>query len=239
MSIGDVKALLFDTFGTVVDWRGSVARQLSAEFSGDDRQGNSDWAAFADDWRARYQPAMEEVRSGRRAFVILDVLHRENLAATAAAFGLTDLPPARLDRINLFWHTLDPWPDSVPGMTRLQKRFAIVAQSNGNIALMVDLKRHAGLPWDMILGAEVVGYYKRRPESYLRAAAMLGLEPAQCMMVAAHNDDLAAARALGLRTAMVLRPNEHGPAQKTDLAPAQDWDVVAESMTDLAARLGL
>ena len=239
MSDDGVRALLFDTFGTVVDWRGSIARQLAAEFADADSHGAQDWAAFADAWRARYQPAMEEVRSGRRPFVVLDVLHRENLAATAAQFGLAGLTEARLDRINRFWHTLEPWPDSVAGMSRLGKGYAIVAQSNGNVALMVDMKRHAGLPWDMILGAEVVGFYKRRPESYLRAAAMLGLEPDQCMMVAAHNDDLASARSLGLHTAMVLRPGEHGPGQTTDLVPAQEWDVVADSMEALASRLGL
>lgn len=239
MSLDAVRALLFDTFGTVVDWRGSVASQMAAEFADIPPQRAPDWAAFADAWRARYQPSMEEVRSGRRPFVVLDVLHRENLEATAVEFGLTGLSAARLDRINRFWHTLDPWPDSVPGMTRLGERYAIVAQSNGNVALMVDMKRHAGLPWDMILGAEVVGYYKRRPESYRRAAAMLGLDPAQCMMVAAHNDDLASARGEGMHTAMVLRPDEHGPGQTTDLAAEQDWDVVADSMEDLAARLGL
>lgn len=239
MSTDGVRALLFDTFGTVVDWRGSIARQLAAEFADLDPADAPDWHAFADAWRARYQPAMEEVRSGRRPFVVLDVLHRENLDATLADFGLSGLDAARLERINRFWHTLDPWPDSVPGMTRLSKRHAIVAQSNGNVALMVDMKRHAGLPWDMILGAEVVGYYKRRPESYQRAAAMLGHEPGQCMMTAAHNDDLASARAQGMKTAMVLRPCEHGPGQTTDLEPAQDWDVVADSMEDLAAKLGL
>lgn len=239
MSVDGVRALLFDTFGTVVDWRGSIARQLAAEFADSDPAGERDWHAFADAWRARYQPAMEEVRSGHRPFVVLDVLHRENLAATAAEFGLEDLPQERLDRINRFWHTLDPWPDSVPGMTRLGRRYAIVAQSNGNVALMVDMKRHAGLPWDMILGAEVVGYYKRRPESYLRAAEMLGLEPGQCMMTAAHNDDLATAREQGMKTAMVLRPAEHGPGQTTDLTPVQAWDVVADDMEDLAAKLGL
>lgn len=239
MSVDGVRALLFDTFGTVVDWRGSIARQLAAEFAGEPATAGIDWHAFADAWRARYQPAMEEVRSERRPFVILDVLHRENLEATAAQFGLAGLPAGRLDRINLFWHTLDPWSDSVAGMTRLGKRYAIVAQSNGNVALMVDMKRHAGLPWDMILGAEVVGYYKRRPESYLRASAMLGLEPAQCMMTAAHNDDLAAAREQGMKTAMVLRPREHGSGQTTDLVPSQAWDVVADSMEDLADRLGL
>ena len=239
MSADGVRALLFDTFGTVVDWRGSIARQLAAEFDGEDLAERPDWAAFADAWRARYQPSMEAVRSGRRPFVVLDVLHHENLAATLADFGLTGLDPARLERINRFWHTLDPWPDSVAGMTRLSLRYAIVAQSNGNVALMVDMKRHAGLPWDMILGAEVVGYYKRRPESYLRAAEMLGLEPGQCMMTAAHNDDLAAAREQGMKTAMVLRPAEHGPGQTTDLEPAQDWDVVAGDMEQLATKLGL
>lgn len=235
MSVDTVRALLFDTFGTVVDWRGSISRQMAAEFP----DAACDWQAFSDAWRARYQPSMEAVRSGKRPFVVLDVLHRENLEATAAEFGLTGLAADRLERINRFWHTLDPWPDSVPGMARLQRRYAIVAQSNGNVALMVDMKRHAGIPWDMILGAEVVGYYKRRPESYLRAAAMLGLEPAECMMVAAHNDDLASAQALGLRTAMVLRPKEHGPGQTSDLEARGDWDVVADDMQDLAGKLGL
>lgn len=239
MSIDGVRACLFDTFGTVVDWRGSIARQLAAEFVDRDPRGEWDWAGFADAWRGRYQPSMEEVRSGHRPFVILDVLHRENLASTAAEFGLHAMSDAQLDRVTRFWHTLDPWPDSVGGMTRLGKAHAIVAHSNGNVALMVDMKRYARLPWDMILGAEVVGYYKRRPESYLRAAEMLGLAPEQCMMVAAHNDDLASARALGLRTAMVLRPVEHGPHQQTDLVPAQAWDFVADTMEDLAAQAGL
>ena len=237
MGTAKVAALLFDTFGTVVDWRGSIARQMAAEFSDLPADSAPDWASFADAWRARYQPSMEEVRSGRRPFTVLDVLHRENLEATAAEFGLDGLSQARLDRINGFWHTLDPWPDSVAGMTRLATRYAVVAQSNGNVALMVDMKRHAGLPWDMILGAEVVGFYKRRPESYRRAAQMLGLETGQCMMVAAHNDDLASAREQGMHTAMVLRPAEHGPGQTTDLEPAQSWDVVAENMEDLAEKL--
>ncbi len=235
--VGGVEALLFDVFGTVVDWRGSIAR-LGADFAAGRDLGTVDWTAFADAWRARYQPAMAAVREGRRPFAKLDVLHRENLDAILPDFGLEALDEAARAELNLFWHRLDPWPDSVPGMTRLKRRFIVAAQSNGNVSLMVEMARHGGLPWDAILGAEVVGYYKPRPEAYLEACARLDRPPGRCVMVAAHNDDLAAAAACGLKTAFVRRPKEKAPGQDADLAPSGDWDLVAEDLEDLAAQLG-
>ncbi len=184
---------------------------------------------------------MAEVRSGRRPFTRLDVLHRENLVALLPDFGIdpAGVPEAEIDALNLAWHRLDPWPDSVPGLTRLRRGFIVAPLSNGNIALMVDMAKRAGLPWDAILGAEVVRAYKPTPESYLRTAEVLALRPDEMCLVAAHNDDLAAARACGYRTAFVPRPAEHGPGQTRDLAPAQDWDAVADSFELLADGLGL
>lgn len=238
-SLADVQALVFDVFGTVVDWRSGVARDAAA-FLGRHAPG-ADPFAFADAWRQRYSPAMEEVRSGRRPFTRLDVLHRENLDAVLPQFGIdaAAVPPAELDAFNLAWHRLDPWPDSVPGLGRLKRRFIIAPLSNGNIRLMLDMAKRAGLPWDAILGAEVAQAYKPTPEAYLRTAEVLMLEPAQVCLVAAHNGDLAAARRCGLRTAFIPRPTEHGPGQATDLRPESDWDVVATDMEDLAERLGL
>jgi 2-haloacid dehalogenase len=235
----DVEALVFDVFGTVVDWRGGVAREAAgflARYAPD-----ADPAAFADAWRRRYSPAMEEVRSGRRPFVRLDVLHRENLEASLPEFGIdaAKVPPSELDAMNLAWRRLDPWPDSVPGLARLRRRFIIAPLSNGNIRLMIDLAKRAGLPWDAILGAEVAQAYKPSPRAYLGAAEALMLGPEQICLVAAHNGDLAAARRLGFRTAFTPRPTEHGPDQTTDLRPEQDWDVTAKDMEDLAGRLGL
>ena len=178
-----------------------------------------DPAAFADAWRRRYMPAMEEVRSGRRPFVRLDVLHRENLEALLPEFGIdpASVPPSELDTLNLAWHRLDPWPDSVPGLTRLKGGFIIAPLSNGNIRLMLDMAKRASLPWDAILGAELAQAYKPSPEAYFRTAEALMLRPEQVCLVAAHNNDLAAARGCGLRTAFVPRPMEHGPGQTIDL----------------------
>ncbi len=231
-----VKALLFDVFGTVVDWRSPVARQLAAFF--EPRGVSTDWAVFADDWRAMYQPAMQAVRSGERGFVGLDVLHRENLLAVLDGRGMTAPPPGDLDDLTRAWHRLTPWPDSVPGMTRLRDRHILASLSNGNVALMIGLARFGGLPWDAILGAEFTRSYKPDPQTYLGAAAALALAPADCMMVAAHNEDLRAARTLGFATAFVARPTEHGPDQSTDLDPAEDWDIVTDSMAGLADALG-
>ncbi|UOM34522.1 haloacid dehalogenase type II [Acuticoccus sp. I52.16.1] len=225
-------ALIFDVFGTVADWRGSIARGLAPWIAQVD-----DRLAFADAWRARYQPSMEMVRSGQRPFVPLDTLHRENLDAVIEATGAT-IPEADRDRVNLLWHRLDGWPDSAAGLARLGERFILAPHSNGNVRLMLDMARHNGWRWDAILGAETTGYYKPRPESYRGAAAILMLPPGDVMMVAAHNSDLAAARACGLATAFIPRPTEHGPGQTIDLEPSEDWDVVAEDLSDLAAKLG-
>lgn len=237
--LAGVRALVFDVFGTVVDWRGGVARE-AAPFLARYAPGR-DPAAFADAWRRRYQPGMEEVRSGRRAFTPLDVLHRENLEALLPEFGIDSagVPASELDALNLAWHRLDPWPDAVAGLTRLKTRFIIAPLSNGNVILMIDMAKRAGLPWDAILGAEVARAYKPTPEAYLRTAEILAMRPEEVCLVAAHNSDLAAARRCGLRTAFVPRPTEHGPGQTIDLAPEQDWDAVADDFEKLATQLGV
>ncbi len=234
-----IRALLFDTFGTVVDWRSGVAREAAPFLA---RHGLAvEPHTFADAWRARYQPAMAAVRDGRRPFILLDALHRENLEETLRAYGAdpASVPDAELDALNHAWHRLDPWPDSVPGLTRLRTRFIIAPLSNGNIALLLNMAKRAGLPWDAILGAEVSRAYKPQPEAYRRTAASLGLAPAACMLVAAHNDDLRAARRAGLATAFVPRPHEHGPAQTRDLAAEDDWEIVAPDFLALADHFGV
>ncbi|HEU4368966.1 MAG TPA: haloacid dehalogenase type II [Methylomirabilota bacterium] len=236
MDPGTIQALTFDVFGTVVDWRSSLIRE--GEALGRARGLRVDWARFADAWRGLYQPQLERVRSGQAPWTPLDDLHRQALDRLLVEFGITGLAEAEIDHLNRAWHRLDPWPDTVPGLQRLKRRFILATLSNGNVALIVNMARRAGLPWDAVLGAEVARHYKPQPEAYLTTAALLGLRPEQCLMVAAHNGDLAAASALGLRTAFVVRPTEHGPGQTTDLKPARDWDVVADSFVDLAARLG-
>ncbi len=231
-----VQALCFDVFGTVVDWRSSVAREAEALLGPLGQR--LDWAGFATAWRARYQPAMEAVRSGQRGFVTLDRLHRENLVSVLESFGVADPAETLIDALNLAWHRLDPWPDVAAGLARLRRGYLLAPLSNGNLRLMVDLARHAGLPWDAILGAEIAQAYKPMPAAYRRAAELLDLKPAACLMVAAHNSDLAAARAVGMRTAFVPRPTEHGPGQTSDLAPDAAWDFVAEDFAGLAAQLG-
>jgi 2-haloacid dehalogenase len=236
MAVPEVKALCFDVFGTVVDWRASVIREGEALAVA---KGLAvDWPAFADAWRAGYQPAMERVRSGEIAWTILDDLHRGVLDRLLAEFAIDGLTEAEIDHLNRVWHRLDPWPDAVAGMTRLRRRYVLAALSNGNVALLVNMARRAGLPWDAVLGAEVARRYKPQPEAYLTTVAMLGVEPAQAMMVAAHNTDLAAGAACGMRTAFVRRASEHGPGQTVDLGPEGDWDVVAEDFLDLADKLG-
>lgn len=238
-AFADVQALVFDVFGTVVDWRGGVARESAAFLS---RYAlSADPGAFADAWRRHYSPAMEEVRSGRRPFTRLDALHLENLAATLLEFGIdpTTISASDLEALNLAWHKLDPWPDSVSGITRLRRRFIIAPLSNGNIRLMVDLAKHGRLPWDAILGAEIAHAYKPSPEAYLRNVEVLMLEPKNVCLVAAHNGDLAAARRCGLRTAFIHRRMEHGPGQITDLGPEEDWDAAANDIEDLARQLAL
>ena len=230
-------ALLFDVFGTCVDWRSGVAREGEALGR---RLGITgvDWFAFADSWRDQYQPRMETVRSGQRPWVTLDVLHRESLDTVLAAFGLDEVPAAERDELTLAWHRLDPWPDVVEGLTRLTSRFVIAPCSNGHIALMVTMAKRAGLPWDAILGAEIARAYKPQAAVYLRSASTLGLDPANVMMVAAHPGDLTAAAACGLRTAYVPRPAEFGAEEMDDLPPGQGFDLVASDFLDLARQLG-
>ncbi|MBV9654330.1 MAG: haloacid dehalogenase type II [Acetobacteraceae bacterium] len=234
-----VKFLGFDVFGTVVDWRSSVARELRPFL---ERHGLAqlDPAAFADEWRGMYQPSMDPIRRGARPWTRLSVLHRENLETVLGRHGIdaARVGEAELAAITRAWERLDPWPDSVPGLTRLKTRFALGTISNGNIGLMMWLARHGGLPWDVIAGAEATRTYKPQPETYLGTADLLGLQPGECALVAAHNDDLAAARACGFKTAFIPRPAEHGPGQSSDLAAEEAWDVVAEDLTDLARRLG-
>ncbi|CCQ17141.1 2-haloalkanoic acid dehalogenase [Rhodococcus sp. AW25M09] len=227
-----MKALLFDVFGTVVDWRTSVAREVR------DRCGpDIDSHAFADRWRSLYQPAMEEVRSGRRPFTRLDVLHMESLRFVLSEFDVR-LDEDGIDDLNRAWHRLDPWPDSVPGLTRLRTEFIIAPLSNGNISLLLEMAKNAGLPWDAILGAEPVQAYKPMPDAYLRTAEVLGLEPSECMMVAAHNSDLAAAAECGFATAFVARPLEHGPGQTSDITAEAVWTYSVDSIDSLATQLG-
>jgi 2-haloacid dehalogenase len=220
------RALIFDVFGTCVDWRTSVAREVAAMLPGVDAR------AFATLWRAEYDPAMARIREGGRGYVPLDDLHRENLHRVAADFGVT-----APDDLAHAWERLDPWPDVVAGLTALKRHHIIAPCSNGSIALMTRLARHAGLPWDCILGAEIARDYKPKPRVYLAACAALRLPSDQVMMVAAHNDDLTAARAAGLLTAFVLRPTEHGPGQTTDLTPEADWEIIATDFHDLARQL--
>ena len=232
-----VTALLFDVFGTVVNWRDGISRDVS--IIADQKGVSLDPAAFADSWRAEYQPAMEEVRSGRRSFTILDVLHRENLKKVATDFGLGALSAEDEDFLVTAWHRLPGWPDSSEGMLRLKQKFILGSQSNGNIALIVNMAKYANLPWDVVLGAEVVGHYKPQPKAYLNACTALGLATENCMMVAAHNDDLVAAREAGMKTAFVCRPTEHGVGQTKDLHAEQDWEFVAQDFNNLADKLGL
>ena len=230
-----LKALLFDVFGTVVDWRGGVIRDVTAAAG---RAGVPvDAAQFADQWRGGYRPAMDLVRSGQLPWTKLDDLHRRVLESLAAESGLAGLAAAELDWLNTCWHRLDPWPDSVPGLTRLRQRYVLATMSNGNVALLVNMARRAGLPWDVILSAELFRRYKPDPQTYLGAAELLSLDPAQLMLVAAHNDDLCAAADLGLATAFVPRPTEWGPDQQTNLGPARDYTIVAADLTGLATQL--
>jgi len=231
------KALLFDIFGTVVDWRNSIIDDLGPWFA---EQGvTKDWEMFAQDWRALYQPAMETIRSGNRGYVKLDTLHRENLEQLIAKYELNFLSQDNRDHINRVWHRLNPWPDVLAGFDQLRKQFLLAPLSNGNVELMVNLARHAGFNWDTVLGSEVTRSYKPDPVTYLKSMEMLGLAPNDCMMVAAHNYDLSRARSLGMQTAFVARPTEYGDQQKTDFEAAEDWTIICNSMIELSEQLDL
>jgi len=235
--LASVKALVFDTFGTVVDWRTSVTREVEALAK---RKGVTvDGAKFADAWRAGYAPSMNRVRSGELPWTKLDVLHRMILETIVGNFGLAGLSDAEKSALNRAWHRLTPWPDAVAGLTRLKKKFIVAPLSNGNISLMTELAKHAGLPWDCILGAELARHYKPDREVYQSAADFLDLKPAEVMMVAAHLPDLHAAKGVGLPTAFVPRPLENGPNGKADLTADSAVDLAAKDFNDLAGQLGV
>jgi 2-haloacid dehalogenase len=231
-----VKALLFDTFGTVVDWRGSIIEEGRAW---EKAKGiRVDWARFADRWRAGYAPAMDKVRKGEMPWTNLDHLHRALLEDLLKEFHIEGLSGEEKDHWNRVWHRLKPWPDSVPGLTRLKKKYTIAPLSNGNVALLADMAKHAGIPWDLILSAELAKHYKPDREAYLTAVSLLELKAGEVMMCAAHSGDLKAARSFGLRTGFIHRPKEYGPTRKADDAQPGDFDVVSTDMIDLAAKLG-
>jgi 2-haloacid dehalogenase len=230
------KALLFDVFGTLVDWRTSIARESEQVLK---PLGVAvDWLAFADAWRGEYQGAMDQVRDGQIPFCKLDVLHRRNLELVMPRFNISGIAENALQYLNLAWHRLDAWPDVPPGMSRLRRRHLLAPCSNGNISLMVDLARRNGIHWDAILGSEIAGDYKPKPRVYLASCAAFDLKPGECMMVAAHSNDLKHAAACGLRTAHIARPNEHGPG-KGEPVPKVPVDYAARSLEHLAEQLGV
>lgn len=235
--VSQVKAMTFDVFGTVVDYRSSIVaegRQLSAVHGID-----IDWPAFADSWRAEYAPAMRRVMSEEIPWVNVDTIHRTALDQLLAHAGISDLTEQETAEFNQVWHRLQPWGDSVPGLHRLRSRYILSTLSNGNVRLLVDMARHAGLPWDLILSSEIARAYKPDPRAYQMAVDLLGLQPHEVMMVAAHQSDLRAAQKVGLRTAFVMRPLEHGPNATADLTADESFDLVATDMVDLARQLGL
>lgn len=232
-----VKALVFDVFGTVVDWRTSLIDDFTAW--GKRRGIGADFPALVDGWRAVYAASMDEVRKNpERGYVILDVLHRRSLEKLVKELGIAGLSESDLHHLTMGWHRLHPWPDSVPGLLRLKKRFIISPLSNGNVALLTNMAKFAGLPWDLIMSAELFEHYKPDPETYLGAARLLCLSPGELMMVAAHSHDLRAAQKLGLKTAFVARPTEYGPLQRHDFEPRGSFDIVARDFGGIADRLG-
>jgi 2-haloacid dehalogenase len=231
-----VKALVFDVFGTVVDWRGSLIRELEA--LGRAKRLDADWHAFADDWRGGYQPAMQRVRSGELPWTRIDDLHRMILDGLLAKYRIGGLSEAEIDHLNRAWHRLDPWPDAVAGLTGLKRRFIIGTLSNGNIGLLVNMAKHAALPWDVVLSAELAHHYKPDPEAYHMPPALLGLSRAEVMLVAAHPNDLAAAAKAGLKTGYVPRPLEKGPRGKPYDITGMRFDVVARDFNHLSELLG-
>jgi 2-haloacid dehalogenase len=235
MTIADVKALTFDVFGTVVDYRSTIIAE--GEQLNRDKGLNVDWAAFADAWRGRYRPSMDRVMSGELPWTNLDALHHLALEELLETFKVTGFTEEEKVRLNKVWHRLQPWPDTIAGLTRLRQRFILATLSNGNMALLVDMAKYSGLPWDCILSAELSHAYKPDPRTYLMAVDLLGLRPEQVMMVAAHHSDLHAARTQGLKTAFVRRPLEFGPDGKPDLNFDPIFDINATNFIDLASQL--
>jgi 2-haloacid dehalogenase len=236
MILQDVKAILFDTFGTVTDWRGSIIEDFLA--FGKRKALNVDWEALLDEWKTAYRPGMDAVRTGAWPWTRVDRIYRMKLDEILPKYGLAGLSEADKVCLNRAWHRINPWHDAVEGLTRLKKKYIISPLSNGDVDCLVNMAKHAGLPWDVILCAEIFRHYKPDPEVYLGAIELLGLEPREVMMVAAHNYDLRAARSHGMRTGFVARPTEYGPNQKTDLKAEEEWDVIAKDFGELAAALG-
>ncbi len=232
----EIRALVFDVFGTVVDWRSTIIKEGTA--LGRTKRLQVDWARFADAWRAGYQPTLDRVRQGELPWMPLDRLHRMILDQLLIDFRITTLTPPEIDQLNQVWHRLSPWPDVIEGLTRLRTRYILATLSNGNMALLVDMAKRAHLPWDCILSAELAQRYKPDPEVYLMAARLLNLRPQQIMMVAAHPPDLRAAQAVGMRTAFVARPLEYGQYEPMPDQSAA-FDVVEADFNDLAERLGV
>ncbi len=238
MSLAPVRALLFDTFGTVVDWRGSIAR-MGARLAAARGIEGVDWDAFARAWRAGYRPGLQRVIEGGRGWTTIDVIHRERLEEILPEFGLEGaLAEAEKADMVLWWHRLEPWPDSVPGLLRLRQRYLIGPLSNGSTVLLADMAKRAGIPWDLVISSDVVRAYKRDPKAYLGACSALAMEPHEVMMCAAHNDDLEAARSHGMRTAYINRPYEYGADQSKDFEAAEDWDIVTDHIGGIAEALG-
>lgn len=238
MAVAEVKALTFDVFGTVVDWRGSIIDQCTA-FGAERGMQHVDWGAFADAWRAGYAPSMNRVRQGELPWTNIDALHRMVLDQLLDKFGIAGLSEADKDHLNRVWHRLNAWPDAVPGLTRLRQRFILATLSNGNVALLTNMAKYAGLPWDCILSAELAHHYKPDPEVYKMAADLLGLQVQEVMMVAAHKNDLRAAQSVGLQAAFVPRPGEHGPQREVDTTPDPAFQYHAKDFNDLATQLGV
>ena len=235
--ISGVKALVFDVFGTVVDWRTSLINDFTKW--GEANGKKADWTALVDGWRGVYHASMDVVRKNPQdGYVILDVLHRRSLEKLVEQLGIKGLSDSDLHHLTMGWHRLYPWPDSVAGLTRLKTKYIISPLSNGNVALLTEMAKFAGLPWDLIMSAELFEHYKPDPETYLGAAKLLCLKPEQVMMVAAHNNDLKAAQALGLKTAFVARPTEYGPLQKYDFEAKGDWDVIGKDFVEVASKTG-
>jgi 2-haloacid dehalogenase len=230
-----IKALVFDTYGTVVDWRASILAELQA--LGEIKRLSIAWEQFLAEWKSCYTPGMDKVNRGEWPWTTVDVIYRRKLDALIDTYGMTGLAEAEIANLNRVWWRLRPWPDSVGGLARLRTRYVISPLSNASFAGMVHLAKFAGLPWDCVLTAENARCYKPRPEVYRTAIELLGLRPDEVMMVAAHNYDLRAARAQGMRTAFFPRPTEYGPTQATDLQPDGEWDVVAKDLDDLSRLL--
>jgi 2-haloacid dehalogenase len=237
MSIDNVKAIVFDTFGTISDWRSSIAREGEIvarnkglkDFDGD---------AFARAWRAGYRPGMKPVISGEREWTPIDVIHRERLDEILPQFGLDMLNEDERDHLNRAWHRINPWPDSIPGLLRLKKKFLIAPLSNGSLTLLASMAKRAGIPWDFVFSSDMHKAYKRDPRVYQNAIALLGMDPHEVMMGAAHNDDLEAARAQGMRTAYINRPTEYGVDQSKDFEATSDWDIITDSAEGVADAMG-